>query len=78
MIDLIAKGGIFMYPIIFCSVVALAVLLERLWVLRRKQIIPEDFVRHVEELLKKTKGLRGYLLLSDRRIIHRQNFSRRP
>ena len=55
MIDLIAKGGIFMYPIIFCSVVALAVLLERLWVLRRKQIIPEDFVRHVEELLKKQK-----------------------
>lgn len=44
-----------MYPIIFCSIVALAVLLERLWVLRRKQIIPEDFVRHIEELLKKQK-----------------------
>jgi len=55
MIDLITKGGIFMYPIIFCSIVALAVLLERLWVLRRKQIIPEDFVRHIEELLKKQK-----------------------
>ncbi len=55
MIDLIIKGGIFMYPIIFCSIVALAVLLERLWVLRRKQIIPEDFVRHIEELLKKQK-----------------------
>jgi biopolymer transport protein ExbB len=55
MIDLIVRGGIFMYPIIFCSVLALAVFLERLWVLRRKKIIPEDFVRQVDELLKKRK-----------------------
>lgn len=44
-----------MYPIVFCSILALAVFLERLWVLRRKSIIPEDFVRQVEELLKKRK-----------------------
>jgi len=55
MIDLIVKGGIFMYPIIFCSIVALAVFLERLWVLRRRNIIPDDFIRKVEELLKKQK-----------------------
>ncbi len=55
MIDLIAKGGIFMYPLICCSVVALAVFLERLWVLRRRYIIPEEFIRTVEELLKKQK-----------------------
>ena len=55
MIDLIVKGGIFMYPIIFCSIVALAVFLERLWVLRRKNIIPDDFIRKVEELIKKQK-----------------------
>jgi len=55
MIDLIVKGGIFMYPIIFCSIAALAVFLERLWVLRRKHIIPEKFIRHVEALLKNQK-----------------------
>ncbi len=44
-----------MYPIIFCSVVALAIFLERLWVLRRKNIIPQDFVSNVEGLLKKQK-----------------------
>lgn len=55
MIDLIVKGGIFMYPIIFCSIIALAVFLERLWVLRRKYIIPEEFIRHIEGLLKKQK-----------------------
>ncbi|MBW2614645.1 MAG: MotA/TolQ/ExbB proton channel family protein, partial [Deltaproteobacteria bacterium] len=46
MIDFLVKGGIFMYPIILCSIVALAVFLERLWVLRRKHILPEEFIRN--------------------------------
>lgn len=55
MIEFIVKGGVFMYPIIFCSIVALAIFLERLWFLRRKNIIPEGFVQQVEELLRKRK-----------------------
>lgn len=55
MIELIVRGGIFMYPIIFCSVVALAVFLERIWILRRRNIIPDEFVRSVEDLVKKQK-----------------------
>ncbi len=55
MIELILKGGIFFYPILFCSVIALAVFLERLWLLRRNRIIPKDFVRGVEELIKRRK-----------------------
>lgn len=55
MIDLIVKGGVFMYPIIFCSIVALAVFIERLWVLRRKNIIPGKFVRRVEDLVRNEK-----------------------
>jgi len=54
-IDLIVKGGIFIYPIILCSVIALGVFLEKLWVLRRKQIIPGALIRSVEDLLKKQK-----------------------
>jgi biopolymer transport protein ExbB len=55
MIDLIVKGGVFMYPIIFCSIVALAVFIERIFLLRRKKIIPDDFIRQVEELIRKEK-----------------------
>jgi len=55
MIDLIVKGGIFMYPILLCSIVALAVFLERLWVLRRKHILPEEFIQNVKEMLQKQK-----------------------
>ena len=55
MIDFVARGGFFVYPIIVCSIIALAVFLERLWVLRRKQILPAEFIRKVEELLRKQK-----------------------
>lgn len=44
-----------MYPIIACSVIALAVFFERLWVLRRIYVIPKKFIHSVEEMLKKNK-----------------------
>jgi len=53
--SLIAKGGIAMYPIILCSIIALAVFFERLWVLRRKKVIPPEFIRKVEEKIKDHK-----------------------
>ncbi len=53
MIDLIVKGGIVMYPIILCSVIVLAVFIERLWVLRRRLIIPDELVQDVELNLRK-------------------------
>ena len=55
MIDLIVKGGVFMFPIILCSILALAVFLERLWVLRRNRIIPDVLIREVGELLTEKK-----------------------
>jgi len=50
--DLIIKGGIAMYPIILCSIVALAVFIERIWTLRRKKIIPPEFISQIEEKVK--------------------------
>ena len=55
MIDLIVRGGVVMYPIILCSIIALAVFLERLWVLRRKRILPGEFIHKVEDKLRKHK-----------------------
>jgi len=54
-IDLIVRGGIVMYPIILCSIIALAIFLERLWVLRRKRIIPSAFIETVEDKLRNRK-----------------------
>ncbi len=55
MIDLFVRGGVFMYPILLCSVIALAIFLERLWIMRRSQVLPEDFIRDVEALLHQQK-----------------------
>lgn len=55
MIELFLRGGIFMYPILLCSVLALAIFLERLWVLRRKNVLPDSFIQNVEGLLRKNK-----------------------
>lgn len=55
MFDLIIKGGVFIYPIILCSIIALAVFIERLWLLRRKRVIPSEFIRQIEDMLRKQK-----------------------
>lgn len=65
MIDLIEKGGIIMYPIILCSVIALAVFLERLWVLRRRKIIPGDFIRAIEEQIT-GQDINGAMILCEK------------
>ena len=52
---LIGQGGWMMIPIMACSLVALAIILERIWSLaiRTGRIIPRPFVREVEGLLEK-------------------------
>jgi biopolymer transport protein ExbB len=53
MINFIVKGGVFIYPIIFCSILSLAIFLEKMWSLRRNKIIPVEFLNELERLLKK-------------------------
>jgi biopolymer transport protein ExbB len=55
MIEFFIKGGIFMYPILLCSITALAIFIERIWNLRRSQVIPSDFVEEVDDLIRKGK-----------------------
>lgn len=53
--DLIVKGGPLMFLIIMCSVIAFAVVLEKLWHLRRAEINTEDFMEDIAETLKRNK-----------------------
>jgi len=44
-----------MYPILLCSITALAIFIERLWNLRWKHVIPQDFIGDVELLIRREK-----------------------
>ncbi len=68
MVDFFTKGGIFMYPILLCSITALAIFIERLWNLRWKLVIPQDFIGDVEQLIRGEK-------LPDAALLCQQNTS---
>jgi biopolymer transport protein ExbB len=46
-LELIKSGGWLMLPILACSVAATAIVLERLWALRRRRIMPKHLVARV-------------------------------
>ncbi|MBF0187155.1 MAG: MotA/TolQ/ExbB proton channel family protein [Magnetococcales bacterium] len=48
MLELLEKGGLLIYPIGLCSILAVAIILERLWQLRRSRVVPEKVIRRVE------------------------------
>ena len=47
MFELIGAGGWLMLPIIFCSVISLAIVIERSWVLRRENILPSKLLEEL-------------------------------
>jgi biopolymer transport protein ExbB len=48
--ELVRAGGAFMAPIILCSIVAVGILLERLWTLQRKRVLPQELIKKVSQL----------------------------
>ena len=47
MLELIKAGGLLMWPILLCSVIALAIIVERFWSLQETRIIPKNLVAKV-------------------------------
>jgi len=48
-LEIIYAGGWLMAPIILCSVLALTIIAERFWALRRRNVVPEGVGKQVEE-----------------------------
>lgn len=49
MIEIIKAGGWLMLPIILASILAAAIIIERLWTLQRQRVIPRDLTAKVWE-----------------------------
>jgi biopolymer transport protein ExbB len=53
--ELVRAGGPFMWPIIVCSIAAVGILLERLWTLQRKRVLPPELLKKVSDLAEKSQ-----------------------
>lgn len=61
-------AGWLMLPIIACSVVALAIIVERFWTLNKKRVMPEQLVGHIWNLNQKGQ-------LNDKKILELRDAS---
>jgi biopolymer transport protein ExbB len=62
-LQLMEKGGILMYPILFLSIVSLGIFFERLFALRKERFMPARFMEKLYETLG-TKNIEAALELS--------------
>jgi|TARA_Y100001968_G_scaffold309359_1_gene329038 biopolymer transport protein ExbB len=56
--ELLKAGGILMVPIVACSILALAIILERIWTLRASRVAPPQSINELWRWIKK-KELNG-------------------
>ncbi|MFH1155539.1 MAG: MotA/TolQ/ExbB proton channel family protein [Pseudomonadota bacterium] len=61
------QGGFLMYPIVLCSLLSLAILFERLFALRRSNVVPTGFLDELQKLREQgdIKGILTLCLQSD-------------
>ncbi len=58
MFELLKAGGVIMVPIVACSILALAIILERFWTLRESRVAPQASINELWRWIKK-KELNG-------------------
>lgn len=55
LVDIIIRGGILMWPIMLCSIIGLAVIIERFFALRRADIDTREFMDVMRQLLRQNR-----------------------
>jgi biopolymer transport protein ExbB len=55
MLEIVQAGGWLMLPIIACSVVAVAIVLERLWTLQEKRVLPANVASQVADWIQQNQ-----------------------
>jgi biopolymer transport protein ExbB len=60
MFEIVKAGGIVMVPLILCSIVAVAIALERLWTLRGQRVVPEELTDKVWRWVENCSSIRRW------------------
>jgi biopolymer transport protein ExbB len=68
MFEIVKAGGIVMVPIILCSILAVAIILERLWTLREQRVVPGELTDKVWQWVESST-------LTDKQILALQQHS---
>jgi biopolymer transport protein ExbB len=55
MLEIVVAGGWVMVPILLCSVLAAAIIVERLWTLKPSRVVPRDLARRVWDLVSRNE-----------------------
>ena len=72
MLDLLKPGGIIMFPLLLCSVLALAIIIERFWTLRISRLAPKSMVQDLwASIRKKELNARKIKELKDTALLGR-------
>jgi biopolymer transport protein ExbB len=53
MLEIVIAGGWVMVPIILCSILAAAIIIERLWTLKPARVVPRDLARRIWDLVSR-------------------------
>jgi biopolymer transport protein ExbB len=68
MFEIVMAGGIVMVPILLCSILAVAITLERLWTLREQRVVPAELTDKVWQWVENRT-------LSDKQVMALQQHS---
>src|SRR4030095_1221560 len=53
--EIVGAGAPFMWPIVLCSIALVGIVLERLWTLQRKRVLPQDLIKKVSDLAERNQ-----------------------
>ena len=61
MLTFIQTGGFFMWPLLACSILTLAIVIERFWVLRKSRVAPKNLLLDVMSRLRDDRMSLDYI-----------------